>query len=556
MSLALRSASDSGQARTPVAAWVSARPGLALVCVFALVWQIRIGLWGDVSWLITADERWLDGARPYRDFLEMNLPASLWLYLPAVRAARALDLRPEFAVALFGFMLTGAALALSAAIARVEPAPGRRGALSEAAIGFAFLALPGDAFMERDTMAAVFGLPFVAAAAVRATGREVPRAQALAAGLGVGLMVCLKPPFAPIALLAALPAMFRCGPGVWLRKPEFYVAALLFGLYTLVVAAAFPDYALNVLPAAVAVYLPIRESAVELLGSPGALAALAFLLCGAYAARERLAEPTLAVAGFAALGAGLGYFAQGKGWLYQAYPAIAYGVVFAALAMEDGRATARALIAPAAVALVAFGVAALAGGWALGVVVGFIAGVAAQRAFRAQAAMRPLSAALLGATLALFCPRDIPDDAISRALVRLGPHPTLVGVTESFGFAHPRARRLGAVWVQSAPTLLIAAGARLLIDQHPGDDALKARLQPFIDAEKARLVEDIVSRRPDALLVGPLGTRFHDAIWNDPEVAAARRNYRLAARNVPPEGSGELWVREDLAARVGPGAGP
>ena len=182
MSFAARSAEVPGKARAAAVATASPGAALALVGAFALLWQIRIGLWGDVSWLITANERWLEGARPYRDFIEMNPPASLWLYTPPVALAHALSLRPEIAVSAFGFLLTVASLALSFAIARGAGLLARVGALGWIAIPFAFLALPGDAFMERDVMAAVFGLPFVADAAARAGGRGVPFALALAAG--------------------------------------------------------------------------------------------------------------------------------------------------------------------------------------------------------------------------------------------------------------------------------------------------------------------------------------------------------------------------------------
>ena len=77
----------------------------------------------DVAWLAHCDERWLDGAVPYRDFIEINPPASLLLYLPAVAAARALGLRSELCVAVFGFLSAGAAMALSSRRA----APGRAG---------------------------------------------------------------------------------------------------------------------------------------------------------------------------------------------------------------------------------------------------------------------------------------------------------------------------------------------------------------------------------------------------------------------------------------------
>ena len=91
--------------------------------------QWRFGLLGDVSWLITVDEKWLDGATPYRDVIEINPPASLMLYWPAVALARVLGVTPEFTVAAFGFLSIAAGLGLAAAILRRAGLLDRLGAL-------------------------------------------------------------------------------------------------------------------------------------------------------------------------------------------------------------------------------------------------------------------------------------------------------------------------------------------------------------------------------------------------------------------------------------------
>ena len=112
MSLAVGIAHERRFALAP--AWLAGAVPVALA-----VWtQARFGMMADVSWLIDCDERWLDGAVPYRDFIETNPPASLWLYLPAVAAARALGLRSELLVSAYGFALAAVALALGAAILR------------------------------------------------------------------------------------------------------------------------------------------------------------------------------------------------------------------------------------------------------------------------------------------------------------------------------------------------------------------------------------------------------------------------------------------------------
>jgi len=129
-----------------------------------------------------------------------------------------------------------------------------------------------------------------------------------------------------------------------------------------------------------------------------------------------------------------------------------------------------------------------------------------------------------------------------------------VGITEVMGFGHPMARRIGAVWVQRVPSLFITSGVRRRIDEHPGDSALAHRLQPYADLDKAMLIQDIERNRPDALLVGPLNTRMHAALWADPEISAARADYRLFATNDQDDFPAELWVRKDLAG-TDPAAG-
>jgi hypothetical protein len=41
---------------------------------------------------------------------------------------------------------------------------------------------------------------------------------------------------------------------------------------------------------------------------------------------------------------------------------------------------------------------------------------------------------------------------------------------------------------------------------------------------------------------------MHAALWADPEISAARADYRLFATNDRPDFPAELWVRKDLVA--------
>ncbi len=519
---------------------------LAIVAA-AILWQMSIGLWGDVTWLLMLDERWFAGERPYIDFLEINPPASLLVYAPEVIVAKALGVASETVVVYAGFALAALSLALSGAILKRAGRLGEIGPVGFAVALFVAFFLPGDAFMERDVMAAALLTPYLALAFARAEHAPVERWQAVAAGLGVGLAIALKPPYGLAAVAPAAYALWR-NPRSLVRSVEVVAAAAVVLAYGVVALVAFPAYAANMGPALVNVYLAVRQSAFELAFSEGGRDFLCLALLGAYLAHDELTAPRLAIPGLAAVGAFVGYVAQGKGWLYQAYPAIAFAALFAALALERAapRRLDRALSVFALIAALALG--AFISRWGVAIAIAASAAAALRHAWSpgalGPALARFAAAATLGAAAAAFMPGPQPSEALGRALAKLKPHPTVMAISESFDYVHPMVRRVGAQWVGSTPNMVIASGARLLMDEHSRDAALKAKLEPYVDRDIARLVQDIDEKRPDAIIVGPLNTRFHAGVWSDPRVAAAMRDYTRVAANDLPDHPGELWARK------------
>jgi hypothetical protein len=550
--------SAAPSAELPQAGWRAPAGGLpaalapvVVIGLAAILLQWRFGLLGDVSWLITVDEKWLDGATPYRDIIEVNPPASLMLYGPAVALARVLGVAPEFTVAAFGFLSIAAGLGLAAAILRRAGLLDRLGALGGAVAIVAFAVLPGQSFDERDHLAAVYGLPFLAVSAARAARAPVDGRLALLAGLGAGLMAAIKPPYALVAIVLLPYLVRRAGVVPLLKAVEYWVAAA-FGLaYIAAVPRAFPDYVANILPISLDVYAPIREPMASLLAAPGPLFAFILVVCALRLARDDAGEPLVAIPALAGLGALAAYLVQGKGWLYQAYPALAL------FALAAGAALARApqprpRVALGALAFLAAALSLLAlGRWPLPLAfVAAGAGAALAWVLEGRKGVAPIAemgvAAALGAACGLFAMDGIETPALARALASLGPHPTVASLSESLAFGHPMVRRVGGVWDQSVPSLWIAAAARRRIDENPANAALAERMRVYIDADRDRLAADLERSRPDALLVGRLDTRFHQWVWNDPEITAARADYRLFASETDSGFPAELWVRSDL----------
>lgn len=540
MSVSALSAGGVPRAPAVPTIWIATGALFAL----ALATQLTFGMMADVGWLAHCDERWLDGAAPYRDFIEINPPASLLLYLPAVAAARALGLHSELCVAAFTFLAAGTAMALSlAALRRVRPGVALAAAL-------ALVVLPGETFGERDHLAAVFGVPLLALALARAEGERPALWLALAAGVGAGLMAAIKPPYALVGVALALYLAARIGWRAVLRAPEYYAAAAVGLVYVACVGLFFPAYVADAMPLGVAVYVPARESLAALLGSTGSILVLLIVVTAALTAQRN--SPGFGVAMLAALAAGLGYLAQGKGWIYQAAPAAMYATLAGGFALDERPRNYFALGA-------AFVTAALAATLAHNLAVGLLGGIAigliveTASARKVELDLARLAPAALAAAIGTACGVCVierpPAPALGRMLAGLGPHLKIGTISEDEGLGFPLVRRIGATWALRANSLFVNAEVDSLIAEHPGVAALKARLQPYAQAERRELVEDITRQRPDALLVGPTGTALHAEIWADPRLQAALADYRRVATEREPGYTAELWLRRDFAAR-------
>ena len=154
--------------------------------LIAIALQVHFGAFGEVSWLISVCEGWLDGKTPYVDMIETNPPAAILLYLPAVWLARALRVGPELAVAGFGFAVAIAMTSASTTILRHAGLMPRLAPIFWIVALFAFTILPGRAFGEREYFAVLFALPVVALWTARASGPHPSLADMVVAGLCVG----------------------------------------------------------------------------------------------------------------------------------------------------------------------------------------------------------------------------------------------------------------------------------------------------------------------------------------------------------------------------------
>jgi len=540
--------------------------GLAFaVATLAVLAQFWLGTVDDVSWLLTAGEKMLDGQRAYVDFIEVNPPASLLVYLPAILLARHVGATPEFVVVILGFLGVGASLGLCAAILRRAGLLQSFGPLALGVGLVALLLMPGRVFDERDHIAALAGLPLLAAFAARAAGAPIDWRLAALAGAGAGIMASIKPPYALVVLFALPYLTWMTGLRALFRCAEFYGALAVGGAYVAIVQFYFPAYLSDVMPLGVALYLPIRETMLRLALDTGAIIWLTLLVSLFLIARKSWQEPLIVTLALGSCGALASFFIQGKGWSYHVYPALAFVVLAFGVALERNAPGPRLILAgvcaSAAAALIAFEV----GRWPIQILVGvaFCAAMICDSAeklldeadrARGMPLVEMLAASAIGVAFAMFASEGLHEPALAHALARLGPHPRVLAISESLGLGHPLVRQAGGVWVQRVPSQWMTAAAMRLIEENPDDAALRARLAPYQRRDHDMLVEDIVRNRPDAILIGRLGTKFSAWAWSDPAIAAARADYQFFASNEDKDWPAMIYARKDLIGLRGASA--
>jgi hypothetical protein len=453
----------------------------------------------DVSWLLITGERVLHGQRLYSQVIEVNPPLSVLLYEPAVILSDWLGLKPEPVVGVLCTLGVLASLGLSGAVLKplIGDDPARRWKLA-AAGAFALCVLPAVAFGEREHIAVMALLPFVAATILRGEGRSLRWMLAIPVGLALGLAISIKPHFAAIAALPALWAMLRARRVRPWAQAELWVAAAIFVGYWTWAVTAYPDYFTRFMPVLREVYLPIRSSFLEMITLPAVPAAAA----GYLVARSlKLGGPWMAAPMLAAVGGGIAYLAQCKGWPYQAYPMNA----FAALG----------LMAPAAMAQ-----------------------PAQVRAWRLLDCFMLLFPSLV-AIWWLSSYRD-PGPLAREVAAVAPPSPRIITITGNLGIGIPLVPAIHARWVGTSHSEWVSEGALRREERGGLSPTTEARLDQLMDQDRNQLARDIQVGRPDVILVEH--KKFDWRAWalQNPVIASEFAHYRFVGkvREV------EVWARK------------
>ena len=198
----------------------------------------------DVIWLLVQAGRLLSGGHFGSDFIEINTPPALLLYLPAALLQRVVGLSMATAHLAVTAAMAGGLIAATAAVLR--PTLAQRGMTIllwpiAQAIAIAF-ALQAYHFGQRDCLVILLLLPFLALQAVRDKGERPAVWLQILAGVLAALAIAVKPHYAPVLALLFLLRWVR--DGFWRSLFARDFKALIFAAIVLALLsfALFPEW--------------------------------------------------------------------------------------------------------------------------------------------------------------------------------------------------------------------------------------------------------------------------------------------------------------------------
>lgn len=276
----------------------------------------------DVSWIISIAQRVLAGEVLYVDVVELNPPLIVWLTLPLVAAAQLLHVDPGQLLRVVVLAVVAGVCASCARIVHGRLPPACEQALAPLTV-YAAVVVAGYDFGQREHLAMLLALPYLALAVLRAQGEPTAARWRIAAAALASIGFVFKPHLLLVPLLVEAVVASRNRRWFDGTATTIGVAACLYAVAVLVFAPAYLHVASMVSAAYGTGYL--GKSVFTFIGVKNFQVAA---LCIVFAAVVRPGPRALlqvlcaATAGFAASA-----LLQAKGWSYHWYPVAALATV-------------------------------------------------------------------------------------------------------------------------------------------------------------------------------------------------------------------------------------
>jgi hypothetical protein len=341
----------------PPASWPLLGALLLTLAITAL--RLTASVDSDVASQLLIAQRIHEGARLYRDIVEVNPPLWFWMALPVDSLAGLLHVEPaKVLIAAFGVLVALSLAATGRLLRHIDP-PRRAMFLAYAALILA--ALPWMHVGQREQIVLVCALPYAALVASRREGGAVSPFLAITIGVGAGLGFALKHYF--LIIPGALELwLLACTGRRWrpLRPETLAIAAVGAGYAAALLIER--DYLARMVPLIRLAYGQFGPRPAEaifdpfvILINPYAIIAVGLFAFTAVYARLifRRFSSTAAALFIATLGFAATYVIQFKGWPYHTIPMLGCASLTLAAVLAECTSPPRVLriVGPALLAL-------------------------------------------------------------------------------------------------------------------------------------------------------------------------------------------------------------
>jgi len=483
-------------------------PGILLSLVFAVVFFLVFSgryISHDVAWYLVAMRQWLEGAALYVDIVEVNPPLAMYLVLPAIWLADFFGISDTNAMYAFTATVLFISLSWVVQILSHEKSltePKRLAALFLTALAVTVPAMANVA--QREHLMVILALPYVFGFLVLPRPDSGSSGVARAGFAAIGLS--MKPHFMLIPIAITVVEIIK----VRSFRPIFAatnLTILLFGLvYVFLVATVHPAYFYDIIPLGIRVYAAYgyEPLTVLIVAKPELLVAfLGLLIIGAIRTKG---AGFLAALSFAAY---LIYLAQWTGYSYQSLPISIF--------------------------------IALSAGWLV---------VNNRLRFKVQLLSLLLFFYIVGSAITNGFYYNPWIAYLTEVLEGIAPPQKVMALSSDLREAFPYVVESNAVWTSRYPALWTIAGTlnELLSLDCSVSVTDCENLQAILDQSRRAIVDDLVGRNPNILLVmnrvpyiDDRAFRFISFLSADPRFLPFLAGFREIERNEV----FSLWVLSD-----------
>ena len=293
---------------------------LCVLAFVALILLYNIPITHDVVWQFWVGRQLMNGAALYRDVWETNPPLWFWSAVPVQHAAAWFSVPPLrlLVVAIIGIatlsaLLVGHLSGFTSPLTRF---------VTMLMSFWLIVVVPLYDFGQREHIALICSIAYAALIARRSTGTTVSPTLALLIGTAAAYSFALKHYFIAVPVMLELWLILRNRLEWRAIRPETAVLAVFALVYGIAVIALAPAFFTDNVPMVRTAYHGFESSWDMILLRPWvviwAFMVAFFLTYGGTFGRK--ANPLVSTLLIVAIGYGLAYFLQRKGWLYHSVP--------------------------------------------------------------------------------------------------------------------------------------------------------------------------------------------------------------------------------------------